>query len=152
GSVDGRCFDEGDRVDDRTRASGGGRRAPGPGGGRAGARRGAGGARVREAPDVAPALGADVRQGLTSVEAASRLRRHGSNELDAETDVPVWRKVLRQFADPLIYLLLGAVVVSLVAWVIEGSEGVPFEAIVIVVIVVLNAGLGYGEEARADQA
>jgi len=106
----------------------------------------------REAAEVATELGADLRRGLTSVEAASRLRRYGSNELDADRDVPVWRKVLSQFADPLIYLLLAAVVVSLVAWVIEGSEGVPFEAIVIVVIVVLNAVLGYVQEARAEQA
>ena len=52
----------------------------------------------------------------------------------------------------LIYLLLGAVVVSLVAWVIEGADGVPFEVIVILVIVVLNAVLGHVQEARAEEA
>ena len=66
--------------------------------------------------------------------------------------VPKWRKLLDQFADPLIYLLLGAVVVSLVAWIIEGAEGVPFEVVVISVIVLLNAVLGYVQEARAEQA
>ena len=66
--------------------------------------------------------------------------------------MPAWRKLLGQFADPLIYLLLAAVVVSLVAWALEGAEGVPFEAIVILVIVVLNAVLGYVQEARAEQA
>jgi Ca2+-transporting ATPase len=30
--------------------------------------------------------------------------------------VPIWRKILAQFQDPLIYLLLAAVVISLVAW------------------------------------
>jgi Ca2+-transporting ATPase len=66
--------------------------------------------------------------------------------------VPAWRKLLAQFADPLIYLLLGAVVVSVIAWLAEGAEGVPYEALVIAVIVVLNAFLGYVQEARAEQA
>ena len=60
--------------------------------------------------------------------------------------------LLAQFANPLIYLLIAAVVVSLVAWLAEGGEGVPFEAIVITVIVVLNGVLGYVQEARAEQA
>ena len=63
-----------------------------------------------------------------------------------------WRKFLGQFADPLIYLLLAAVVVSLVAWVLEGGEEAPFDAIVIAAIIVANAVLGYVQEARAEQA
>ena len=66
--------------------------------------------------------------------------------------MPEWRKFLGQFADPLIYLLLAAVVVSLVAWVLEGGEAAPFDAIVIAAIVVANAVLGYVQEARAEQA
>ncbi|MGZ8640778.1 MAG: cation-translocating P-type ATPase [Actinomycetota bacterium] len=106
----------------------------------------------RDAADVAAALGTDVRRGLTSAEAAVRLARDGPNRLDAGRSVPAWQKLLAQFADPLIYLLLGAVVVSLVAWFLEGREGVPFEIIVISVIVVLNAVLGSVQEARAEQA
>ena len=67
--------------------------------------------------------------------------------------MPTWRKLLAQFADPLIYLLLGAVVVSFVAWILEGREEVPFEVIVILVrSSSLNAVLGYVQEARAEQA
>jgi magnesium-transporting ATPase (P-type) len=106
----------------------------------------------RSAGDVAAQLGSDVRSGLTPEEAAARLERYGANELDAAEQVPTWRKLLAQFADPLIYLLLLAVVVSVVAWLVEGAEAVPFEAIVILVIVVLNAVLGYVQEARAEQA
>ena len=92
------------------------------------------------------------QNGLSPAEAATRLERFGPNQLEAAESVPAWRKFLGQFADPLIYLLLGAVVISLIAWVLEGREEVPFEAIVIVVIVVLNAILGYVQEARAEQA
>jgi Ca2+-transporting ATPase len=106
----------------------------------------------RDEADVAAELGTDVGSGLTSAEAAARLARYGPNELEAAAAVPAWRKFLAQFADPLIYLLLAAVIVSVVAWVAEGAEGVPYEALVIAVIVVLNAVLGYVQEVRAEQA
>ena len=106
----------------------------------------------RDATEVATELGTDVGRGLSSEEAAERLARFGSNELAAAKVVPAWRKLLGHFADPLIYLLFAAIVVSLAAWVAEGREGVPFDAIVIAAIVVANAALGYVQEARAEQA
>ena len=66
--------------------------------------------------------------------------------------MPRWRKLLAQFQDPLVYLLLVAVVVSLVAWLIEGADEVPFEVIVILAVLAANAVLGYAQEARAEQA
>ena len=73
-----------------------------------------------EAEEVAATLGTDVRRGLSAAEAATRLAQFGPNELEAAQRVPAWRKFLGQFADPLIYLLLAAVVVSLVAWIARG--------------------------------
>ena len=106
----------------------------------------------RDALEVAAELGTDLRSGLTPAEAAARLERFGPNQLDAADQVAAWRKFLAQFADPLIYLLLGAVVVSFIAWILEGREEVPFEVIVILAIILLNAVLGYVQEARAEQA
>ena len=106
----------------------------------------------RTADEVAAALGTDVREGLSEAEAAARLARFGPNQLEAAQQMSAWRKFLGQFADPLIYLLLAAVVVSLVAWVLEGGEEAPFDAIVIMAIIVANAVLGYVQEARAEQA
>jgi potassium/sodium efflux P-type ATPase len=102
--------------------------------------------------EVAAALDTDTGRGLSSTEAAARLEFYGPNELEVAEAVPGWRKFLAQFADPLIYLLLAAIVVSLSAWALEGAEEVPFEAIAILVIVFLNAVLGYVQEARAEQA
>ncbi|HEX5165783.1 MAG TPA: cation-translocating P-type ATPase [Thermomicrobiales bacterium] len=101
---------------------------------------------------VADALGTDIQQGLSSEQAAARLSCYGPNQLEAAAVVPAWRKFLAQFADPLIYLLLGAVAVSFLAWLLEGAEGVPFEVVVILTIILLNAILGYVQEARAEQA
>ncbi|MDP3669928.1 MAG: cation-translocating P-type ATPase [Telluria sp.] len=107
---------------------------------------------VRSAEDVARALGADLDHGLTAQEAARRLAADGPNELQAEPSLPTWRRVLRHFNDPLIYLLLAAIVIALVAWLIEGRAGWPVDAIVIAVIVVLNAVLGHVQQSKAENA
>ncbi len=105
-----------------------------------------------DAADVAAAVGTDLERGLSSDEAAARLQRYGPNELDPAERIPIWRKLLAQFADPLIYLLLVAAAVSVAAWIADGADGTPYEAIVIAVIVVLNGVLGFVQEARAEQA
>jgi magnesium-transporting ATPase (P-type) len=101
---------------------------------------------------VAERLDTDVATGLTDAQAAERLERVGPNQLEATEPVPAWRRLAAQFQDPLVYLLLAAVAVSLVAWLLEGGEDVPFEVVVISLILVANALLGYVQEARAEQA
>ncbi|MGI9157834.1 MAG: cation-translocating P-type ATPase [Marmoricola sp.] len=101
---------------------------------------------------VARRADVDVHLGLTGEEAARRLVQDGRNELAPARAVPRWRRVVEQFHDPLIYLLLAAVLVSLVAWLVEGSSGVPVDALVITVIVVANAVIGYLQEAHAQNA
>ncbi|MCC6213149.1 MAG: cation-translocating P-type ATPase [Burkholderiales bacterium] len=105
-----------------------------------------------EAAEVARALESDPERGLSSEEAARRLARDGPNELRASPPVPAWRRFLEQFRDPLVYLLLAAIVVALIAWRIEGGAGWPVDAIVIALIVVANAVIGYVQEARAESA
>ncbi len=90
-----------------------------------------GDASVMDADAVAAALGVDPEVGLSAQEAASRLAQYGPNELRAAPLPPAWRRVLAQFQNPLIYLLLAAVVVALVAWWVEGAVGWPVDASVI---------------------
>ena len=105
-----------------------------------------------DASEVAAALHTDPQHGLPSAEAAARLARHGRNRLNAEPQIPAWRKFAAQFADPLIYLLLAAIAVSAVAWAIEGAVGLPVEAIVIALIVLGNGVLGFVQERSAEAA
>jgi len=107
---------------------------------------------TRDATDLARALDADLENGLSSAEAARRLSRAGPNELHAAAPTPRWRRLLAQFQDPLIYLLLAAIAVALAAWLIEGRVGWPVDAVVIGVIVALNGLLGYAQEAKARDA
>ena len=107
---------------------------------------------LRDAEDVAIEVGVDPTVGLSAAEAAARLARDGPNELRAKPLVPVWRRILAQFQDPLVYLLLVAIVISLVAWLAEGAHGAPVDVIVIAIIVIANAALGFVQESSAENA
>ncbi|HET8987882.1 MAG TPA: cation-translocating P-type ATPase [Humibacillus sp.] len=107
---------------------------------------------VRSADEVASALGVDPSVGLSAVEARVRLAADGPNELRSKPPTPLWRKVIREFQDPLVYLLLAAIVISLAAWVGEGMSGVPVDAVVIAAIVLANAAIGLIQSARAEDA
>lgn len=116
---------------------------------------------LADAQAVAASLGVDPNTGLSQAEAKRRLAQYGPNELASAPPVPKWKKFLAQFKDPLVYLLLAATGISLIAWFIEkanaapGAEGgeiLPFDAIVIVLILIVNAVLGYIQESKAEEA
>lgn len=98
------------------------------------------------------AAATDSAVGLSTEEAAARQAAHGENVIASAPPTPLWRKVAAQFADPLVSLLLIAIVISLVAWGIEGFSGLPIDAIVIALIVVANAIIGLVQEAKAADA
>ena len=111
-----------------------------------------GDASVMDADAVAAALEVNVENGLSAQEAARRLAQNGPNELRAAPRVPAWRRVLAQFQDPLIYLLLAAVGIALLAWWVEGRVGWPVDATVIAAVVLLNGVIGHVQEAKAQNA
>ncbi len=102
--------------------------------------------------EVARKLGTDPGSGLSTEEAGRRLAEDGPNTLREAARQPAWQRMLAQFRNPLIYLLLAAVAISLVAWVAEGAHGWPVDAIVIAIIVLLNGILGYVQETKAEDA
>ena len=95
---------------------------------------------------------AAARRGLTAAEAAERLRSHGGNALPRAAPVPLWRRALRQFESPLIYVLLAALAFDVGSWLNEGRHGWPVESLAIALILLLNAALGVLQEHRSEQA
>ncbi len=102
--------------------------------------------------DVITALQTNREQGLTDADAESRLERDGRNELAAEKPTPAWRMFLAQFQDVLVILLLVATAISAGLWLIERDAALPYEALAIFAVVLLNAAMGYVQEARAEAA
>ena len=99
---------------------------------------------------ILAALGTDAKSGLSTAEVRSRLERHGRNELTAQPAVPLWRKALAQFTDVLVILLIVAAITSAAVWWFERSSSLPYEALAIFGIVLLNAVMGYFQEASAE--
>ena len=101
---------------------------------------------------VAATFGTDIKRGLSDAEASSRLQRHGRNELAATKPVPAWRRFVAQFEDVLVILLLVATGISAGLWAYERDTPLPYEAIAIFAVVLLNATMGYVQESRAEAA
>jgi Ca2+-transporting ATPase len=83
--------------------------------------------------------------GLSSAEAKSRLAEYGPNELRRSKKISPWRIFFEQFKDLLIIILLVAVVLSAIL-------GKTVDAIVIFIIILFAAGLGFIQEYRAERS
>jgi len=102
--------------------------------------------------EVVNALGSNIARGLDEREASARLARDGPNALAAKRPVPAWRKFLAQFQNVLVLLLLAATAISAGLWAYERDAGLPYEALAILAVVLLNATMGYIQESRAEAA
>jgi P-type Ca2+ transporter type 2C len=102
--------------------------------------------------EVLDALDSNPDSGLNQERAQERLERYGRNELKAEAPTPAWRKFLAQFTEVLVVLLIIAASISAGLWLYERDSALPYEAMAIFAIVLLNALMGYVQQARAEQA
>ena len=91
---------------------------------------------------------------MSSPEAQRRLGEYGPNQLKSAPETPWWRRLAEQFQNFLVIILLVATVISGIEWLLQDRREtlLPYEAIVILAIVVLNALLGYFQEARAERS
>ncbi|PWB60186.1 MAG: haloacid dehalogenase [Bradyrhizobiaceae bacterium] len=106
------------------------------------------------AAKVLARLGSNAASGLGRAEARERLAQFGPNRLKSAPETPWWRRLAEQFENLLVIILLVATVISAVEWLLQDprESALPYEAIVILAIVVLNALLGYFQEARAERS
>lgn len=97
------------------------------------------------AGEVIAELGTDPSQGLNAEQVCSLRDRYGSNTMTPRRGLPAWRKFLLQFHQPLIYILLAAVVITAVLgeWV---------DCTVILLVVLANSIVGYLQEEKAGKA
>ncbi|SPD74440.1 putative calcium-transporting ATPase [uncultured Desulfobacterium sp.] len=98
----------------------------------------------REVNEIIESLGSSP-QGLSSIEAQRRIEEYGPNELTEKEKKTMIMMFLDQFKDFMIMILIAAAVIS-------GIIGEPSDTIAIVVIVVLNAVIGFVQEYRAEKA
>jgi len=94
--------------------------------------------------EVAAHFGTGLETGLANGEAGRRLAKHGANVLAEGARRSPWLMLAGQFTDFMILVLLAAAVVA-------GIVGEPEDSIAIVVIVVLNAVIGFIQEYRAEK-
>ena len=83
--------------------------------------------------------------GLNEAESRQRLQRFGANRLPEAKRRSVAAMFLGQFGDFMILVLIAAAIIS-------GLVGEPVDAIAILVIVLLNAAIGFVQEYRAERA
>lgn len=90
-------------------------------------------------------LESNPEHGLTEKEAAARLARDGRNEMKGERKKTVFESFFEQLNDPLIYVLIVAAVVSVLLHEIS-------DAVIIAVVVCMNAVVGMLQEGKARKA
>ena len=88
------------------------------------------------------------RSGLSPQEAQARLDKYGPNQLAGAPKKPLWARFLDQMRDPMILVLLAAAALSLAS---SGGEDW-VEAVIILVIVAVNACISISQEDSAEKA
>jgi cation-transporting ATPase F len=94
---------------------------------------------------VAEGLNADVKLGLSSIDANIRQQRYGMNNITEHKGTGPFKRFMIQFHQPLVYILLAAVAVTM-------ALGEWVDSAVIFMVVLLNAIIGFVQESKALQA
>lgn len=95
--------------------------------------------------EVLELLNSDMKEGLKESEVRLRSEKYGANELKEEARKGILSRILDQFSDILVIILIVAAIVSIFL-------GEQRDAMVIMAIVVINAALGIYQEGQAEKA
>ena len=94
---------------------------------------------------VAERLSVKESNGLSTAEVRQRLKKYGRNEMRAKGGVPAWLRFMHQFNQAVVYILLAAAVGCFLL-------GEVVDAFVILSVVIINAIVGFIQEAKAEHA
>ena len=92
--------------------------------------------------EVTKELKISLGEGLTEDEARRRLGEYGPNRIQSSKEITAWQILLSQFLSPVIYLLIGASVISF-------SLNDVAEGIAIIIVIIINAVIGFYMEWQA---
>ncbi len=95
--------------------------------------------------EIIQSFGSSAETGLTSEDVAHRYEKYGWNELQFKPGKPAWLRFLLQFHQPLLYILL-------LAGIVKAFLGSWINAAVIWGVTLINAIIGYVQEAKAEGA
>ncbi len=98
-----------------------------------------------EAQEVVKEFDTSESEGLSKDEAGKRLEEHGRNELPGGKKQSWWMRLLQQFNNVLIYVLLAAALITALMehWI---------DMWVILAVVIINALIGFIQEGKAEKA
>ena len=95
--------------------------------------------------EVEKNLSTDKKEGLTSEEAAKRLKKNGENRLEEKSEISIWRVFIEQFKSIVMLLLLVAAILSFFI-------GEMVEGIAVLVVIFITALLGLIMEYKAGKS
>ena len=105
-----------------------------------------------ESGDAVLQLLGSSETGLTSVKVDELRALHGPNKLQEKKKKSMLSRLLDQFKDVMILILLAAAAISFVIACVEGEPKEFFEPVLILLIVVINAVMGVMQESKAEKA
>lgn len=90
-------------------------------------------------------LASNKQHWLSESIATAKLKEYGKNELQRQQKISIYKIRLNQFTDPLVIVLIGATIISIILH--EYSD-----ALVISMIIMINAILGFFQEYKAEKS
>lgn len=99
----------------------------------------------KSSQDIINELSSNAVEGLTSSEANARLTKYGKNKLQSKKKKSKLSMFFAQINDAMIYILIGAAVISFIMGEISDS-------IIILVVILINATIGMVQESKAEKA
>lgn len=95
--------------------------------------------------EILQELNVDKKNGLSSTEALRRLEKYGKNKLETKKKKTLFKQFLSQLKDVMIYILIIAAIIS--AFLGEISD-----ALIILLVIIINAVIGVIQESKAEKA